>query len=126
MFYLIFAMCLIGLFSEKKKKKNTTRICLHGTALSEGSIQALGAFLRTVAVFFICQSVLSSLLFQQQKLICAEEYGSREQQTNRLFVVALRLPLWTPTLTLTQQICKHTKHFYSAQYHQNFCQQNTF
>lgn len=32
MFYLIFAMCLIGLFSEKK---TTTHICLHGTALSE-------------------------------------------------------------------------------------------
>lgn len=104
-----------------------TCVCLQGTALSKDCIQALGVFFRMLSVLFICQSVVPSLLFfQQQELICAEEYRSREQQTNRLFVVVLRLPSWTLMLILTQQICKHKKHFYSAPYQQNLCQQNKF
>lgn len=104
-----------------------TRVCQQGTALSKDSIQALGVFFKTLTGLFICQSVASSLLFfQQRELICAEEYRSREQQTNRLFVVVLRLLSWTPMFILTQQICKHKKHFYSAQYQQNFCQENKF
>lgn len=119
-FYLIFAEHLIGLHSAKN------------TCLSAGhsSFKRLYSSPRCIfqnAVSALCQSVVSSLLFfQQQELICAEEYRSREQQTNRLFVVVLRLPSWTLMLILTQQICKHKKHFYSAPYQQNLCQQNKF